>query len=296
MTRWTVDAPTTLEFDDVTALHVRLIAGTVAVLASDDKQSSPGGATPRTPRALPGEEASVPGRATLVVSELSGRPLQVSHEDGELTVSYEQLSWDGLLQFLKPRKDSAAVTLTVPAECPIQLGVLSASAIVSGLRSGASIKGMSGDITLDGVTGDVEAETMSGELAACDVDGAVHLKSMSGGLTLAGGVLDSLDATTMSGQVTADVRLNTAGGIHVSTMSGDVTLRLPADSDAEVRLQSTAGPVRTEFDSLRTFKAPASHTVRGNVGAGTGHVSVTTMSGAVTLLRRAPVGMESKTR
>jgi hypothetical protein len=262
MTRWTVDAPTTLEFDDVTALHVRLIAGTVAVLASDEKPA-------------------------LAVSGMCGRPLQVSIEDGVLTVSYEQLSWDGLLQFLKPRKDSAAVTLTVPAECPIQLGVLSASAIVSGLRSGASIKGMSGDITLDGVTGDVEAETMSGELAACDVDGAVHLKSMSGGLTLAGGVLDSLDATTMSGQVAADVRLNTAGGIHVSTMSGDVTLRLPADSDAEVRLQSTSGPVRTEFDSLRTFKAPASHTVHGNVGAGSGHVSVTTMSGAVTLLRRA---------
>jgi putative adhesin len=297
MTRWTVDAPTTLEFDDVMALHVRLIAGTVAVLASDDKRSSPGGTTasqhgghlPPIPpgRPRPGKEASAPGRAALAVSELSGRPLQVSIEDGVLTVSYEQLSWDGLLQFLKPRKDSAAVTLTVPAECPIQLGVLSASAIVSGLRSGASIKGMSGDITLDGVTGDVEAETMSGELAACDVDGAVHLKSMSGGLTLAGGVLDSLDATTMSGQVTADVRLNTAGGIHVSTMSGDVTLRLPADSDAEVRLQSTSGPVRTEFDSLRAFKAPASHTVRGNVGAGTGHVSVTTMSGAVTLLRRA---------
>jgi hypothetical protein len=56
-----------------------------------------------------------------------------------------------------------------------------------------------------------------------------------------------------------------------------------------VRLQSTSGPVRTEFDSLQTIKAPAAHTVRGNVGAGTGHVSVTTMSGAVTLLRRLTV-------
>src|ERR1700685_3162426 len=271
MPSWTVDAPKRLDFDDVTALNVRLMAGSVAVLASDDPPS-------------------------LVVTELKGRPLQVTQEGGELTISYESLSWEGLLGFLKPRHDSAAVTITVPADCPIQLGVLSASAIVSGLRSGASIKGMSGDITLDGVTGDVEAETMSGELAACDIDGAIHLKSMSGGLTLAGGVLDSLDASTMSGQVTADVRLNAAGGIHVSTMSGDVTLRLPADSDARVRLQSTSGPVRTEFDSLRTFKAPASHTVRGNVGAGTGHVSVTTMSGAVTLLRRASVGMESKTQ
>jgi len=271
MTRWTVDAPTVLEFDDVTALNVRLMGGTVAVLATDDRPS-------------------------LVISELSGRPLLVSHSGGELTVSYESLSWDGLLGFLKPRKDSAVVTITVPADCPIQLGVLSASAIVSGLRSGASVKGMSGDITLDGVTGDVDAETLSGELAACDIDGAISVKTMSGGLTLAGGLLDSLDASTMSGQLTADVKLSAAGSIHVTTMSGDVTLRLPADSDAQVRLHSTSGPVRTEFDSLRTVKAPASHTVSGNVGAGTGHVSVTTMSGAVTLLRRTPVGMESTTR
>jgi hypothetical protein len=266
MPRWTVDAPTALDFDDVTGLHVRLIAGTVAVLASDDDD-----------------------RASLVVSELSGRPLLVSYENGILTVSYESLSWDGLLGFLKPRKDRTAVTITVPADCPVQLGVLSASAVVAGLHRGAAVKSMSGDITLDGVTGDVSAETLSGEVAACDIAGELRLKSMSGGLTLAGGSVDSLEVSTMSGQVTADVSLSAAGSVDVSTMSGEVTLRLPADSDAHVRLQSTSGAVRTEFDSLRTAKAPASHTVSGNVGAGTGHVSVTTMSGGVTLLRRAAV-------
>ena len=271
MTHWTVDAPTTLGFDDVTELNVRLIAGTVAVLASDD-------------------------RPALTVGELSGRPLQVSHADGILTVSYEALSWDGLLGLLKPRKDRAVITITVPADCPIQLGVISASAVVTGLHAGAAVKGMSGDITLDGVTGDVVAETMSGEVAACDLDGDIRFKSMSGGLTLAGGSVGSLAVNTLSGQVTADVSLGKGGNVHVSTMSGEVTLRLPADSDAGVHMHSASGPVRTEFETLRTVKAPASHTVSGNVGAGTGHVSVTTMSGAVTLLRRAPVGMESKTQ
>jgi DUF4097 and DUF4098 domain-containing protein YvlB len=119
---------------------------------------------------------------------------------------------------------------------------------------------------------------------------------MSGGLTLAGGSVESLTVDTLSGQVTADVSLGKSGDVRVTTMSGEVTLRLPADSDARVRMQSTSGAVQTEFESLRTVKAPASHTVSGNVGAGTGHVSVTTMSGTVTLLRRAPVGMESKTQ
>jgi hypothetical protein len=272
MPSWTVDAPERLDFDDVTALNVRLMAGSVAVLASDDRPS-------------------------LVVTELKGRPLQVTKEGGELTISYESLSWDGLLGFLKPRHDSAAVTVTVPADCPIQLGVLSASAIVSGLRSGAAVKGMSGDVALDCVAGNVEAETMSGEIAARDIDGEVRFKSMSGGLVLADGWLDRLEANTMSGQIAADVRLRAGGDVHVSTMSGDVTLRLPEGSDAQVRLQSTSGAVRSEFETLRAVKAPASHTVSGNVGAGTGRVSVSTMSGSVTLLRRLRrEGKESETR
>lgn len=273
MPSWTVDAPKRLDFDDdVTALNVRLMAGSVAVLASDDRPS-------------------------ISVTELTGRPLQVTQDGGELTVSYESLTWEGLLGFLKPKHDTVAVTITVPADCPIQLGVLSASAIVSGLRSGAAVKGMSGDVTLDGVTGNVEAETMSGEIAARDIDGEVRFKSMSGGLVLADGWLDRLEANTMSGPIAADVTLRAGGDVRVSTMSGDVTLRLPEGSDAQVRLQSTSGAVRSEFESLRTAKAPASHTVSGNVGAGTGRVSVSTMSGSVTLLRRLRrEGKESETR
>ena len=205
MARWTVDAPTALDFDDVTALNVRLIAGTVAVLASDDRPS-------------------------VVVSELSGRPLQVSHEDGVLTVAYESLSWEGLLGFLKPRKDSVAVTITVPADCPIQFGVLSASAIVSGLRRGRVGQGMSGDITLGrrhrgrGRGDDVPASSRPATST-----GRSSFKSMSGGLTLAGGWLDSLDGEHDERAGHGRLRAPRRGGnVHVSTMSGDVTLRLPA--------------------------------------------------------------------
>ena len=36
MPQWTVDAPTRLAFDDVTALRVRAIAGSVAILATSE--------------------------------------------------------------------------------------------------------------------------------------------------------------------------------------------------------------------------------------------------------------------
>ena len=284
MPRWTVDAPRSLDFDDVTALQVRLFAGTVAVMATDDKPS-------------------------VLVSDINGRPLQVGYDDGTLTIAYEALSWERLLDWLKPLHDTAAVTVTVPSGCPIQLGVVSASAVVCGLSSGASVKGVSGEITLDGVTGEVQADTVSGALEGRDVDGAVRFKSVSGDLTLADGSLSLLEADNINGQIAADVSLAATGAMRISTISGDVTLRLPADSDARVRLHSTSGNVRSEFDSLRTGMAPGSHTVSGNVGGGSGRVSVNSVSGAVTLLRRpsrrttarpeaprAEAGMESETR
>jgi Toastrack DUF4097 len=284
MPRWTVDTPMSLDFDDVTALQVRLIAGTVAVMATNDKPS-------------------------VLVTDISGRPLQVGYDNGTLTIAYETLLWERLLDWLEPLRDSAAVTVTVPADCPIQLGVVTASAVVCGLSSGASVKGVSSDITLDGVAGDVQADTVSGTLEGRDVDGAVRFKSVSGDLTLADGSLALLEADNISGQIAADVSLAAAGAMRISTISGDVTVRLPADSDAQVRLRSMSGNVRAEFDSLRPVAMPGSHTVSGNVGGGTGKVSVNSVSGAVTLLRRpqrrttpraetsrAEAGMESETR
>ncbi len=262
MAHWTIEAPTSLDFDDVTGLRVRLIAGSVAVLASDEKPA-------------------------LDVSNVSGDPLQVTYENGMLTIAHENLTWEGLLKWLRPQRHSATVTVTVPRGCTTQLGVVSANAVMCGLSARASVKSVSGGITLDGVTGGVDANTVSGALEAQGVNGKLSFSTVSGDLTLADGWLERMDANAVSGDVTADVDLDPLGGMHVTTVSGEVTLRLPAEADAQVNLHSMSGDVRSEFTELRRSSAPASHSVSGSLGAGSGHVSVITMSGRVMLLRRA---------
>ena len=262
MSQWTVDAPMRLAFDDVTALRVRAIAGSVAILATSE-----------TP--------------ALDITRISGQPLTVTHEDGVLTISYEDLTWDGLLEWLRPRNHSAEMTVTVPRDCPAQVGVIAATAVVSGVAARTSVKSVSGAITLDGLNGTVDARTVGADVEAQDINGAVTFNSVSGDLTLAGGSLDRLDARTVTGSVTADVHLGKPGNVRVATVSSDVALRLPAQPDARVSLRSTSGRVLSEFGCLRSSHAPASHSVNGTLGAGTGHISVTTLSGRVTLLRRA---------
>ncbi len=262
MARWTIEAPTSLDFDEVTSLRVRLIAGSVAILATD-------------------------ARPALDVSSITGDPLEVTHEDGVLTITHENLAWDGLLKWLRPQRHSATVTVTVPRKCPAQVGVVSATAVVSGLLARASVKSVSGGITLDGVTGDVDANTVSGTLEAQGINGKLNFNTVSGDLTVAEGWLERLDANAVSGDVIADIDLDPLGGMHVTTVSGEVTLRLPAEADARVHLHSMSADVRSEFEELRHASAPAFHRLSGSLGAGSGHVSVTTMSGRVILLRRA---------
>src|SRR6516162_3282993 len=263
--QWHIEAPTSLEFEDVTGLRVRLIAGSVAVFATD-------------------------GKASVDVAGIEGDPLTVTYENGMLTIAHENLTWEGLLKWLRPPRSSATVTVTVPRKCPTQVGVVSATAVMSGIASRASVKSVSGGITLDGVAGDVDANTLSGAVEAQGINGRLNFRTVSGDLTLADGWLERLDASVVSGDVTADVDLDPLGGMQVTTVSGEVTLRLPAEADARVNLHSLSGDVRSEFTELRRSSAPASRSVSGSLGAGSGQVSVTTMSGRVMLLRRAGRG------
>ena len=134
--------------------------------------------------------------------------------------------------------------------CPTQVGVVNASAIVSGISANISAKSVSGDITLDGVTGAVDAKTVSGDLEGRDIDGEIAFNSLSGGLTLAGGSVRNLAAKTVSGRVTADIDLDDGGGLKITTVSGAVSVRAPASASARVDLRSTSGRVRSSFDGL----------------------------------------------
>jgi Putative adhesin len=262
---WTIEAPTSLEFDDVTELRVRLIAGSVAVLATT-------------------------GRPSLEVSSIEGDPLTVTYQDGLLTITHENLNWEGLLKWLRPQRHSATVTVSVPRKCRAQVGVVSATAVMSGISARASVKSVSGGITLDGVAGDVDANTVSGAVEAQGINGKLNFNTVSGDLTLAEGWLERLDVNGVSGDVTADLDLDPLGGMQVTTVSGEVMLRLPAEADARVNLHSVSGDVRSEFAELGRSSTPASRSVSGSLGAGSGQVSVTTMSGRVMLLRRAERG------
>ncbi|MCX4905502.1 DUF4097 family beta strand repeat-containing protein [Streptomyces sp. NBC_00878] len=268
MSEWSVAEPSKLTFDEpVTALHVRIANGTVNVVGADE------------------------GSTRLEVSSIEGPPLMVTQESGTLTVAYEDLPRKGFLKWLDRRswRNSAVISLAVPARTRVEVGVIGATAVVSGVEGPAVVKGVSGDTTLVGLSGPVRADTVSGNVEAQALTGDLHLNSVSGDLTVIEGSSPSVRVESISGSVVVD--LDSSGrpsDISLTSISGEIAIRLPHPADAEVEVDSTSGTVSSAFENLRISGQWGAKKITGRLGAGNGRLKATTVSGSIALLRRLP--------
>jgi hypothetical protein len=261
MARWTIDDPTKMDFDGAVALKANIVAGTVSILPTDDTPS-------------------------LHVSEISGHPLEVVHEAGMLSINQKRSGLEGVLQWLQKTGGRAAITIRVPKGCPVTLNLVTANAVITGLSGRVSVKTASGDVSLDGVTGPIDANTATGAIEAQGVGGSVSFNSVSGDLALARGVIERLNAHSVSGKITTDVDLSGGASVQVKTVSGEVTMRLAASTSAEVSLTSVAGRIDSAFPELRRDQRAVPKSVAGTLGDGDASLNVNSVSGAITLLSR----------
>lgn len=270
MPQWKIESPQSLDLEGVRRLEVRMVAGNIDVIG-------------RT-------EDAERGAAQIEISALDG-PLTVTLENGTLTIVHERLTWGGLLDWVGnsgARKASATVSVSVPADCPVELGVVSADAVVSGISADrTAVKSVSGDVTLDGVRGDISAQTVSGDLESRQLSGALHFSTVSGDLTVVGGDTSKVKAETVSGDLVLDLDLTTGGHIDVNTVSGDLTVRLADDVGVAVDVKTLSGSLDSAFTGVQTQRKPGKATLQGLVGDGAGRFSARTVSGDVALLRRA---------
>ncbi|MBD0707348.1 MULTISPECIES: DUF4097 family beta strand repeat-containing protein [unclassified Streptomyces] len=269
MTEWSVTEPTKLApAEPVTRLRVRVVNGAVNVVGT--------------------EESS----ARVEISEIEGPPLIVSQEGSTLTVGYEDLQWKSILKWLdhKEFRRRVVVSVAVPAGTDVEVGVVGAEAVVTGIRGRTEVRGVTGDTTLLGLSGPVRAESVSGSLEAQSVTGALRVNSVTGDVTVIEGSGASVKAETVSGDMVIDLDPADLDGppadIRLASVSGEVAIRLPHPADARVEASTTSGSVSTAFEDLRVGGQWGTKSVTGTLGSGRGTLKATTVSGSIALLRR----------
>ncbi len=259
---WFITGPQVIEIEDASALRVQVVGGRVDVVTHDG-----------------------PG-IRLEVHDVVGRPLEVTLDGGELRVGYSfTLSgWEGWLEKFRNfrDKDRADVHIAVPRSITAKVGTVSADGLVAGIQGGSSVSTVSGSLVVDGTSGRASASTVSGEIVVRDHDGDLTLNSVSGELA-ASGTLTSVHANSVSGALALDI---TGGSTRVTatTVSGEVTLRLPPDEGVRVVAKAVSGRLVVDGEEHGTGM-PASHTVDLRRGGEGSTVTVSTVYGDITVLR-----------
>ncbi|CAL9453014.1 hypothetical protein SUDANB105_02472 [Streptomyces sp. enrichment culture] len=267
MSDWSVAEPGKLTFDEpVSELQVRIVNGTVNVVGTDE------------------------GSARLEVSEIDGPPLVVTQRDGTLTVAYQDLPWKGFMTWLDPKgwRRSAVVSLAVPAGTRVEVGAVTATAVVSGVDGQVEVKGVSGDTALVGLAGQVRADTVSGHLEAQALTGDLRFNSVSGDLTVVE-TGSSVRADSVSGSMIVDLDpASRPTDISLTSVSGEIAIRLPQPADARVEANTASGAISNAFEDLRVTGRWGAKRITGRLGAGNSRLKATTVSGSIALLRRPP--------
>lgn len=192
-------------------------------------------------------------------------------------------------------------TVTVPAWMGLDLGGMYAEISIDGVRGPVKASTLEGNITLRGGGESISLETVNGrieasgargrvslhavsdDVIASDIQGDLSVESVSGSIDLRGIDAKSVDAQTVSGDVTFDGRVTDGGTYAFVTHSGDVTLALPDAVNATVSVASGSGDVTSSFTLKAERETRRRHVYRlGNGGA---TLDIETFSGDVDLVR-----------
>ena len=143
----------------------------------------------------------------------------------------------------------------------------------------------SGDVVIESVSGrDVKIDVASGDIKATGLRAErANLSSASGSIRASDVHAPDFKAESASGSVhvTLDGELH---DVDVSSASGTVEVVVPDGFGGTVEMETSSGSIDTDFQMSITSQRRGS--LRGRIGDGTAHVSLSTASGDVRLLKR----------
>ncbi|CAN5298659.1 hypothetical protein BH09ACT5_BH09ACT5_16730 [soil metagenome] len=262
--KWLIDGEKIIDVDNVRKLKVGLVAGQVNIVAHDEPH------------------------VHVEVHSVRGKDLLVAVDGDTLEIDHPQWQWDNFIDVFKSFNGSARadVSVRVPRDIALKFGVVSASALISGLATNASISTVSGELVIDGVQGDLQLNAVSGEISVRNHRGRINAHTISGDITAAGEIA-RFTGDTVSGNVFLDLT-GVPDEVRVNTVSGAVTARLENGVAAQYRINTVSG--RIQLDDSEITGVRGSYTGKyGTLDKRWLEFKANTVSGSVSVLHQVTV-------
>ncbi len=269
--KWLVDGPKTIDIGGAAKLKVGLVGGQIDIIAHDE----------------PGVRVEVHG--------VSGKDLKVSVDGDTVEIDHPQLGWDNWFEVFTnfPGRATADISVMVPREIRVKLGVVRAAVLVTGVTGPVDLSTVSGELVADAIAGDLQINTVSGEVTVRDHAGKVLVNSVSGDLT-ASGSITTLKGDSVSGSVYLDLR-GVADEVRVNTVSGAVTTRLDSGVPAAYSFATVGGRLHVDGGDIRGVRGQ--YTGRfGELEGRWSDLRINTVGGDITVLHTSRATADADAR
>jgi hypothetical protein len=271
MEKWIIHPGETrvIDIETVRTLKVGLIGGQIDVIAHDE----------------PGARIEVHG--------VTIKDLRIEVAGDHVEIDHPQLRWDNFLEVFRNFGSSgpkAEISVAVPRSVALTLGVVSASALVSGLQTDTRLNTVSGDIIVDGLTGNLTVNAVSGDVQIRELVGQLSANSVSGDVA-ATGTLRKATIDTVSGAMLVDSN-GEVQSVSLNTVSGNASIRLEERYPANFAIRSVSGKVQVDGVKRSGIGGGITTNFAGSVGELAGafaDVRANSVSGDVTVLRRPAI-------
>lgn len=231
------------------------------------------------------------GAASLEIRVPAGSTLEVTAGSGSITVggvtgSVEAVSASGPITIHASSRHVEAVAQSGPVTVEGQTETLDVTAmsgpvrVTANVRQRATIEALSGPVELLGTVGEAHVNAMSGPVRVANSTGRVEIEAVSGNVTVNGTGLRG-NVQSVSGNLV--VNGSVGGTLALESHGGNVELRVPAGTNAEVEVETFSGSLRSDFGNGNGSRGRERHVT---IGRGGPTVSISTFSGDVKLLRR----------
>jgi hypothetical protein len=123
--------------------------------------------------------------------------------------------------------------------------------------------------------------TIGGDVEAAGLDGDVVARSLGGDIDIS--TSGAAVGRTLEGDVTASIgRAVWEGDLEFSALNGNITVRIPEDTNAEVWGSTANGSIATDFP-LTITQSSSAQRMHGTLGRGGGILTLTTNKGNISL-------------
>ncbi len=195
----------------------------------------------------------------------------------------------------------ANYAITVPAWMAVNLHGVNTAITVDGVQAGiraetvhgdivvrggaglVSLNTVEGSVTLEGAKGRLEVESVNADVTVRNAEGDVRAETVNGGITLAGVRAEGVDANTVNGDIRYDGPIRAGGRYRMVTHNGDVTIALPAGTDARVSVSTYQGDFESDFPV--TLSERRGKRFDFTLGSGAAAVDLESFQGAIRLVR-----------